>query len=579
MALRKMTIQTALIVNYALVIMPLVAALFFAFFSYSSAYLSERASESLYQISANISSQIDAELMNMNAITTKFIYSESLRRLIFRDSEEFHSSNITLSRQFNEYIYIIRGPDERGITQITALNQNGNFASAGYENYVTRLSAEETAAYPFMKEALALEGRRFISAPYRQRNTRDKRLVISLCRVFSEEYAGANTALVDVQLNYDVIPRIVAGTGDNQKTFVFTERAELVYPLEYEDYSAYWDARHNRVTTLTRQDGKRELSASVRSDFSGFVVVTAHDAGAMALPITRFRDALMLYAVIIITVILFISWLISRRISRPILRIRNEIRRFRFNVSSEPIERQNSRIIEIDELDEQFLMMRDKLRISLENELQTRMLALQSQMNPHFLYNTLATIRIMGKEADAAEIVSVCDNLSSMLRYISSSDANLVAMSAEIGYTRSYVNLMLVRYPDKLTVEFDIPEKLNDIYIPRLVIQPLVENAIKHGADIYPPWIISISGHYSEKGWRIFVRDNGGGFSDSAIADLERKIAGYNEDMPNMPVLCLNGMGLINIYTRMRLCFGGKSEFHARKRPEGGAEVMIGVRA
>jgi two-component system sensor histidine kinase YesM len=517
--------------------------------------------------------------MNMNAITTKFVYSGSLRRLVYRDPSEFISSNIALSRQFNELIYIIRGPDGRGITQISALNKNGNFASTGYEkNYVTRLSSDETDSYPFWEETLALDGRRFISAPYRQNNTREKRLVISLCRAFSEEYAGACAAVVDIQLNYDAITRIISETGNGQKTFVFTERDELVYPfgLDNAEYAAYLNASRDDVTVLTGSDGQNELAASVRSDFSGFVVVTAHDEGALALPVTRFRDTLALYAVIIIAVILIISGLISRRISLPIRRIRNEIRCFGFDEPPDnPIERHLSRISEIDELDEQFLIMRGKLRASLENELQTRMLALQSQMNPHFLYNTLATIRIMGKEAGAAGIVSVCDNLSSMLRYISSLDTKPVEMSAEIGYTRSYVDLMRFRYPDKLMVEFDIPAEMHDVFLPRLVIQPLVENSIKHGTNIYPPWIVSISGQYSADGWRVFVRDNGDGFSDGALADIERKIAGIDEDMPS---LGLDGMGIVNICARMTLCFGEKSEFSVRNMPEGGAEVIIGVK-
>lgn len=138
--------------------------------------------------------------------------------------------------------------------------------------------------------------------------------------------------------------------------------------------------------------------------------------------------------------------------------------------------------------------------LSQSQELQAKMLALQSQMNPHFLYNTLTNISVLIEERMNVKASSMIDNLFVMLRYIAQ-DSEFVTIQDEINYTEEYLECMEIRFDDALLYKFHLPESMLNIKIPpKLILQPLVENSLKFGgADIDPPYVIDIEGFIEKK--------------------------------------------------------------------------------
>ena len=215
--------------------------------------------------------------------------------------------------------------------------------------------------------------------------------------------------------------------------------------------------------------------------------------------------------------------------------------------------------------------------ITLQNqEMQSRMLALQSQMNPHFLYNSLATIQSMADEHMDNEIHLVCQNISNILRYISSDKELLVPLKLEVENTIDYLQCMKVRYDSDLIFEISIPDEMLEIKIPKLCLQLIVENSIKFTTkSIKPPWKVKISGKITNSYWEIAISDNGKGFSQSDIDDLNNKIDEINKTglLPNLEI---RGMGLMNIYIRFKLLYKGSHIFRINNLATGGALLTIG---
>ena len=205
------------------------------------------------------------------------------------------------------------------------------------------------------------------------------------------------------------------------------------------------------------------------------------------------------------------------------------------------------------------------------------MLALQSLMNPHFIYNNLAAIGAMADEGLTADIKTMCEDISQILRYVSSGAENGVEMREEIAHTEKYLKCMKVRYGDKLDYSIDIPEEMLGIVVPKLVVQPLVENSINHGFDVSPPWKLGLRGSIEGKLWRIEVSDDGIGFEPEALARLHEQIGRW-ADSGGLPPLGLGGMGLLNIVLRLRMLYGEDFVFDVAEAPGGGAHVSVGGR-
>ena len=124
---------------------------------------------------------------------------------------------------------------------------------------------------------------------------------------------------------------------------------------------------------------------------------------------------------------------------------------------------------------------------SRQQELKSRTLALQSQTNPHFYYNTLSCIIVLAENRKNDEVVTLCKNLTQIMRYITDHSSQSVPLREEMEYVEKYLYCMKVRYQSSLNCNLSIDERLLDLSVPKLIIQPLVENAIKYGTDCIPP--------------------------------------------------------------------------------------------
>lgn len=200
-----------------------------------------------------------------------------------------------------------------------------------------------------------------------------------------------------------------------------------------------------------------------------------------------------------------------------------------------------------------------------ESQLETSLVeaqlqALQRQLQPHFLFNTLNTISaLMHRDVDAAD--TMIARLSDLLRLsLKTVGIQEVALKDELDFLAKYLEIEQTRFRDRLTVAFDIEPDMLDALVPNLILQPLVENAIKHGIGPRPtPGQVQIRAQHIGAFLELEVRDNGVGMSAARLSDFNR------------------GVGLANTRSRLRHLYGSEHRFEFRQPPDGGLSVVIAI--
>lgn len=209
---------------------------------------------------------------------------------------------------------------------------------------------------------------------------------------------------------------------------------------------------------------------------------------------------------------------------------------------------------EVEVLNEGIMKMARRIDDLLKKEIKeqeekrlTELQLLQAQVNPHFLYNTLDTIVWMVESGDQQGAIELVDKLSTFFRTSLSKGNDIITLREEVLHTRSYLEIQRVRYQDIMDFKIDIPESIMDVKVPKLTIQPLVENALYHGIkNTRRKGKITVEGKEDGDGIFLTVSDNGKGISPEKLRQLKEQL--HKEE--NI------GFGLITVHERIRLYCG-----------------------
>lgn len=210
--------------------------------------------------------------------------------------------------------------------------------------------------------------------------------------------------------------------------------------------------------------------------------------------------------------------------------------------------------------------------------LQANLDMLQAQINPHFLFNVLNMISNKGMEQENYEIGEICEAIANLLRYTTSTGQKTVTLSDEIDYTKNYLMLMEKRFEDRLKCVVDIDEEMMKMEMPKMILQPLVENALNHGyKNTTKTMYVSIYGVIKENIWKITVKDSGEGFEEAVLSEIRSQMVRVRNKIfleKESLELEIGGMGIVNTYLRLLLCYGECADLKIRNN-EQGAEVEL----
>lgn len=236
---------------------------------------------------------------------------------------------------------------------------------------------------------------------------------------------------------------------------------------------------------------------------------------------------------------------------------------------------------QVHQLVEHYVAVRTKKNTAQIFDKQTELTALQSQINPHFLYNILECIRGQALIDDNIEIAKMVEALSSFFRYSISRKGNLVTLRDELANTENYMLIQRYRFNNRFSMEIIIDEEdeaAYDFLVPRLIIQPVIENAIFHGLEEkLEGGIVSIEVIVTDLDLIITISDNGKGIEREKLEELNNRINANDMELDdkNTNNQINTGIALPNINRRIRLLFGEEYGVNVYSTPGKGTDVEI----
>ena len=232
------------------------------------------------------------------------------------------------------------------------------------------------------------------------------------------------------------------------------------------------------------------------------------------------------------------------------------------------VEHVNDALLRLEDRDRQLYESKMKIKESELMTERTLMSLLKKQISAHFTVNTMSVIRALINKGDKKTAAEICDELSGLLRYSNAGD-EFITLTEEFKMLGQYVAIMQVRYPNKFEYLHDLPEDLCDHRIPRMLLQPIVENAITHG-------FIGITGKVEvsarlDNDLVITIEDNGKGMSKEIADDLKRRLD--NDEM--LIDSDLHHVALVNIQKRIRMVCGDKYGVAVESAENSGTKVTL----
>lgn len=267
--------------------------------------------------------------------------------------------------------------------------------------------------------------------------------------------------------------------------------------------------------------------------------------------------------IVILLIFLIQIWILNKYVTAPVRAVVRFLDNFMLHNTSERLDipsvlefktlsqHINTMLDKSENISREIVYTQQKLYESEICEKEAVFYALQNQINPHFLYNTLECISGIALSYNAVEVMEVMDSLSYIMRY-SLNPSLETTVESEIKVLEEYFKIMKIRFPQKFTYNFDFDDNIWDKNTMRMLFQPIVENSFKHGLVLSERnGVIEIKGYQKEDNIIFEILDNGMGIAPAQLAELNRNIEKCPKDSYNG-----NSVGIVNIHRRIRLQYG-----------------------
>lgn len=583
--MRKTSMRTRLNRSYLAISLIVVIVFSAVFYVYTSRILIGQETDRLNTLTESIRQRTDDAVRDMDDVSVDLVYiSRTQRKLENTINEAMPTQGTDSVAVWQRYqalaelanLFVAVNGTNLPVFRVNLYDMAGNCVSVGATSVVK--SGIDLKNQTWYAPALAADGYKtlthaYVSTTLGSTASRPQYYLslVRLRRGKSREPLG----FVETVQNCSIIfQSVLALKGQDENIYVLDADGQLVYPFD-------GDAQTLSHAQALR-DGAVEgtVAYPIASDYTGWTYIVERSAHAVLQPARMLLTMILGLSLVMVAVIALFAALASRRFSRPLLALSH-----RMNATDvHSLENEEQDILggyrEIDSLNDSFQQMRRQLNASLnqliatkQQALQSRNLAMQAQINPHFYYNTLSSIIALTDAGRPDDVNAMCRSLTGMMRYITRSEP-MTTLREELKYVTQYLYCMQIRYENNFTYSIDVPESLLDEPVPRLIIQPFVENALKYGIDCAPPWKLQIVGEVVPDCWRVWIIDNGPGFSKKALKEIREGMVALDRS-PEMPESQIGGMGVLNVYARWKLFAGSDALFEIRSRATG-SFTMIG---
>lgn len=529
----------------------------------------------MQQLTGQINYNIDTYIKYMENISSMLKNNSDVKRFLTLDITDEEQA-LAKNRALEQIRTILKVRED--ICNIGVIGTNGRYILNNDEKINPYIDVKEKFWY---KRALEKKDGFMISSSHVQNIAEYKYpWVVSLSSAITEEDNNIGVLLVD--LNYKVIDNLCKGVqlDDNSYIFLIDENGSLVYhPNQNLIYSGLKVERINEVLSckesffITQVGEEEYLYTIAKSETTGWRAVGVVKMKDLLVYNILAKNMYLIVTAIIVIVAIALSIHLSKRITKPIRALEDAMRKSELG-EFEAAEIEILETNEIGRLGKTFNIMNKKIQQLIEEKVQDEKLkrkselkALQAQINPHFLYNTLDSIIWMAEGGKNKEVVQMTAQLARLLRQSISNGLESVSIKQEMSYVNNYLSIQKMRYRDQLSYTLDVAESIEQHRIIKLLLQPLIENAIYHGIKYKEGGGSILVKGYEENNKIVFeINDDGVGMDEETLSNIfkEKEIS-----------LKRNGVGVYNVYSRLKLHYGQEGDMIYESILNQGTKVKI----
>lgn len=408
--------------------------------------------------------------------------------------------------------------------------------------------------------------------------------VVSLSRAVELTNNGnSSLGVLLVDMNYSSIEQLLTkANSDNSSEYVYLmdNNGEIIYhPKQKLIYTGLYD--ENNREAISYEDGTQketfrgeERLITVKTvSYTGWKIVSVVPMSSLNMGLSGIRMFAILMVAVSLLAAIILNIMVSSRIAKPLQKLNASVKEWEDGNMNPDIYIGGS--MEVEHLGRTLRSTVDQLRqlmndivIEQEEKRKSELDALQSQINPHFLYNTLDSIVWMIEGERYEDAVFMITQLASLFRISLSRGKSVISIEDEIKHAVNYMNIQKIRYKNIFSVVFDVDQEIYPFCTVKLVVQPLLENAIYYGVECMDgDGEIRVRGYRREDDIYIEVCDNGLGMPQEVVDQLlteNHRVRSHG-----------SGVGLINVHKRIQLRFGKEYGLEIESQPDEGTIIRI----
>ena len=415
------------------------------------------------------------------------------------------------------------------------------------------------------------------------RNESSYSWVISLSRAVEVTDEGkATQALLLINLNYRYFEEIFSNVnlGNGGYVYLTNDRGDIIWhPKQNEIYSGRFNEDNKYAATL--KDGitvenlrGKNITLNVRTiGYTGWKLVGVTPSAALGVDGIKFRFFVLFVADLFLFLLAMINAFISDKISNPIKSLDGSVREI--ESGNLDVEIVPSGSYEVEHLGKSIKNMLGRIKVLMSDlvdehnaKRKSEFDTLQSQINPHFLYNTLDIIVWMIENENSDKAVNIVTALAKFFRISLSKGKNIITVKDEVEHVRNYLMIQNMRFKNRFEYSIDVDEEVLSYSSLKLMLQPLVENAIYHGMEFMDgDGEIDVKVFKEDDSLYFTITDNGLGMSEDMVETL------LSKDF--VPSKKGSGIGVKNVNERIKLYFGSEYGLKVESEPDEGTKITI----
>jgi two-component system, sensor histidine kinase YesM len=365
--------------------------------------------------------------------------------------------------------------------------------------------------------------------------------------------------------------RLFVLTGDKQVIF---DDQEMLTGKKSLNLNFPHSMNHYTSDTITWENNQYLYSVQ-HSDYTGWDISMLIDDDFIIYERNQIIAFVVISGLIAIAIIALVSYYLSHHLSKPLVKMMRKMKKVEEGHLSERMDFTGSP--EMDLLTRVYNSMLDSINKLITEvyelsitEKNAKISALQSQINPHFLYNTLNVMKSISRLKGVDEVADISESLSDLFKYSMKDLDKTVPLMDEVEHITNYMNIQKHRFGDRYQYYSSFQEEALKVYVPKLIIQPLIENSIKHGLERRGYGIISLTAKIEKDNLIVSVEDNGVGMNEQTLHNLRLQQTAdqliENKD---------GGIGLTNIQQRVRLMYGFDYGLDIQSECEKGTKITL----